>query len=82
MHWYWMQPACRRKCQVHGMICEGRYFDRKPCRTPGRMNCRRPVIERVMDVDGEIEQPTGAKHPNDFLDDAPWIVRMIDDIVA
>lgn len=76
------QAFGRADGEVHGMIGERADFPGEPKPPPQPVAKRAVVIDRMMDVDGEIEEPAGLQHPRNLDQNLLRVACVINDIVA
>ena len=68
--------------QVNRMVGKRGDFQWNTQPPPGGVQLRRPFVQRVMNVHGEVKQSAGGEHSGHFLDDPSRARCVIDDIVA
>src|SRR4029453_6722002 len=76
------QPSDVGEREVYRVIGKRTDFERNPRRVAGRMSPRCVPIERVMDVDAEVQEPVRFEHSSELSDDVPRFFGVVDDIVA
>lgn len=76
------EPLGSPGSQVHGVVSERPDLDADSERIPRSVESRRECVDRMMNVDCEIEEPAGRKHPNEFVDDRPRFACMINYVVT
>ncbi len=64
------------------MVCEGADLEANPGGVPRRVQARGERVDRVVEVDGEVEQAAGREHAREFACDARGVFGVIHDVVA
>ena len=76
------QPSDVGEREVYRVIDKWTDFERNPRHVAGRVSPRCVPIERVMDVDAEVQEPVRFEHSSELSDDVPRFFGVVDDIVA
>jgi hypothetical protein len=76
------KSACGRQREVDRVVCEGADLHVQPRRVRRAVQSRGGRVDRVVDVDREVEKAARHEHARQLAHDARRVLSVVDDVVA